>query len=190
MRLFVAVTPPPVVLEEVEQAVAPYRERNPDLRWVRQDRQHITLAFLGDVDEERLERLRPQLEDAASRHRPLELSFAGAGAFPRASRARVLWTGVAGDSEELAALAASVSAAARHCRIDQEKRKFSAHLTLARCRGTGDLRTLVDALSPFAGRAWTADEIHLVRSHLGPKPYYETLASWPLSGSHLGEEGP
>ncbi len=182
MRLFVAVTPPPAVLDEIEQAVGPHREGWPDLRWVRPDRRHITLAFLGDVEESRLDRLHPRLQNAASGHRPLELSFAGAGAFPRTARARVLWTGVSGDSDELVDLAASVSAAARDSGIDQEKRKFSPHLTLARCRETDDLRPLVDALSSFAGRTWTAGEIHLVRSHLGPKPRYETLASWPLSG--------
>lgn len=183
MRLFVALNPPEAVLEEVETAVAPYARWSSDVRWIPKERQHLTLSFLGDVEEDRVERLAPLLERAASGHPRLELYVAGAGAFPRTSRARVLWMGVAGDRDPLIGLAASVAAAARHAGIEQEKRKFSPHLTLARCREPADLRPLVDALAGFAGSAWTAADVCLVRSHLGPKPWYETVSSWPLGAA-------
>lgn len=181
MRLFVALTPPDRALDEVESLAGPYRSSYPRLRWAGRDRWHVTLSFLGEVGDDRLELLRPRLDAAAAQHCPLELSFAGAGAFPRAARARVLWLGLAGDSAALADLAASVSSAARESGIPQEKRTFSAHLTLARCREPADVRPLVQALSPFAGSTWTAGAIHLVRSHLGPQPRYETIESWWLA---------
>lgn len=181
MRLFVALTPPDRALDEVESLTAPYRASYPRLRWVARDRWHVTLSFLGEVDDERLESLLPRLDAAARRHCPLNLSFAGAGAFPRTTRARVVWLGLAGEIAALADLAASVAAAARGTGIAQEKRAFSAHLTVARCREPADVRPLVEALSPFAGSAWTAGAMHLIRSHLGPQPRYETLESWRLA---------
>ena len=97
MRLFVALAPPPAALDELEAAVAPLRPRGPGLRWTSRDAWHITLAFLGDVSETAAARLTPRLERAAARHPQFRLAFAGAGAFPSASRARVLWVGLNGD---------------------------------------------------------------------------------------------
>lgn len=186
MRLFVALTPPGEILDEVEEAVSPHRGRHPGLRWVHSENRHVTLSFLGEVADEQLPHLYGGLDRAAAAHGPLRLSFAGAGAFPRATRGRVLWVGLVG--EGVSELAASVATAARGAGVELERRKFSAHLTLARARQPGDLSPLVDALAPYQGTTWRADAFHLIRSHLGrPGPRYETLASWPLSAS--GRDG-
>lgn len=184
MRLFVAILPPPSALDELEAAAAPLRPAWPGLRWTGHEAWHLTLAFLGEVGEVPAARLRPRLERAASRHPNLGLSFSGAGAFPGEARARVLWTGVRGDRRALAGLAESVGAGARRAGAPPvgENRRFRPHLTLARARIPSDVRPLVDALKEFAGEQWMADKIHLIRSHTGPRPRYETLGSWPLRG--------
>src|SRR5579875_3756312 len=107
MRLFVALTPPAAVLDELEAATAPLRAQWRDLRWTSRDAWHVTLAFLGEVDEAAVTPLLPRLERAAGRHPRLGLALAGAGAFPQAARARVLWSGLDGDRHELSALAAA-----------------------------------------------------------------------------------
>lgn len=182
MRLFAALVPPTGILDEVEYAVAPLRAAWPDLRWVRSDLWHVTLAFFGEVDDAAAARLVPRLGRAAARHHALELSFAGGGAFPAGGRARVLWTGLYGDRRALGGLAGTAAAAARRAAaVPADKRqRFHPHLTLARCRTPTDLRSVVDALSSYAGSPWTADALHLVRSHPGPHTRYETLESWPL----------
>jgi len=182
MRLFVAVLPPAAARDELEAAAAPLRPARPDLRWTSHDVWHITLAFLGEVEDVATGRLMPRLERAARRHASLRLSFAGGAAFPGAARARVLWTGLRGDHRALAGLAASVAAAARRAGAPppDEGRRFQPHLTLARCRAPADVRPLVAALTGFVGTPWTVSLIHLIRSHPGPRPTYEALASWPL----------
>jgi 2'-5' RNA ligase len=162
MRLFVAVAVPAHAADELDDAVAPLR-RSASAR------------------------LMPRLERAAARHPCLPVSLDGAGAFPGAARARVLWTGVQGDLRASAALAASVAAGARRAGAPpaEEGRRFQPHLTLARCREPVDARSLVAGLSGYAGTPWTAEEIYLIRSHLpGGRPHdrprYETLGSWPL----------
>lgn len=177
-----ALTPPARALDELEAAVAPLREARPDLRWSSPPSWHVTLAFLGEVDPAALASLGARLERAAGRHAGLNLSAAGAGAFPTAPRARVLWTGIRGDQEALGRMAASVAAGARRAGAPppDERRRFRPHITLARCRQPADIRTLVTALAQFSGSVWTADRIHLIRSHLGPRPRYESLGDWPL----------
>ena len=171
----------------LDDAVARFRSSWPELRWTGRDAWHVTLAFLGEVDEQVSVRLMPRLERAAARHSTLLVSLGGAGAFPGTARARVLWTGVRDEPRGLAALAASVAAGARRAGAlpAEEGRRFQPHLTLARSRAPVDVRPLVDSLSGYTGTPWTAGEIYLIRSHLpGGRPHerprYETLASWPL----------
>ncbi|HEX8006128.1 MAG TPA: RNA 2',3'-cyclic phosphodiesterase, partial [Trebonia sp.] len=111
------------------------------------------------------------------------LSFAGAGAFPAAHRANVLWTGLSGDRRALGELASSVTAGARRAGAapPDSSRKYRPHLTLARCRAPADVRGIVASLDSYRGQPWTAEEIFLIQSRLNERPRYETLATWKLS---------
>ncbi|HEX9540815.1 MAG TPA: RNA 2',3'-cyclic phosphodiesterase [Streptosporangiaceae bacterium] len=182
MRLFVAVTVPDKITGELEAAVAPLRSSWPSLRWTGRDAWHLTLAFLGEVNEVAAAKLGRRMELATSHHSHLALSLAGSGAFPEADRARVLWTGVQGQRQELRKLADSVAAGARRAGAPpaEEGRRFQPHLTLARSRAPVDVRTLVTELSDYAGDPWTAEEIYLIRSRPQSRPRYETLGTWPL----------
>jgi RNA 2',3'-cyclic 3'-phosphodiesterase len=182
MRMFVALAPPSAVLDELEALAAPFRAAWPGLRWTSREAWHITLAFLGDVDEAAIGRLLPRLERAAGRHGQFSLAFAGAGAFPVATRARVLWCGLSGDRRSLANLAESVAAGARRAGAapPEQGRPFRPHLTLARCRMPADVREVVTALGGYQGAQWTADRIHLIHSRPGGHPRFSTIGSWPL----------
>lgn len=167
---------------ELDEVVAPLRPAWPELRWTIRDAWHLTLAFLGEVDEAIITRLAVRLERAARRHPSLSLSLSGAGAFPVASRARVLWTGVEGDRRGLGQLAASAAAGARRAGAPPPGggRGYQPHLTLARCRAPADVHSLVGTLSSFAGNPWVATEIHLIHSRLGAHPRYEAIGTWSL----------
>jgi RNA 2',3'-cyclic 3'-phosphodiesterase len=185
MRLFVALRPPPRALAELEAAVAPLRADWPGLRWTQADLWHVTLAFLGEVAEPRLDELSVRLERAAGRHLGQRLAIGPGGAFPSPSRARVLIARISGgngDQGALAALAASVAAAARRAGAPppDEGRTYRPHLTLARCRQPADLSALVRALPGQTGEPWSPTGIHLIKSLGGPQPRYDTLGSWPL----------
>jgi 2'-5' RNA ligase len=185
MRLFVALSPPPGVLRAVEAAVEPPRQDWPGLRWTRPDQWHVTLAFLGEVAEVKLDELGIRLERAARRHPVRTLRIGRGGAFPAPSRARVLLARIEGAPAELtglAALAASVAAAARRAGapLPEEGRRYRPHLTLARCGQPTDVTALISALPVEVGEPWSATEIHLIKSQLGPHPSYTTLGSWPL----------
>jgi RNA 2',3'-cyclic 3'-phosphodiesterase len=183
MRLFVGLAPPAAVLDDLDAACAPLRTGRDDLRWTSRELWHITLAFLGEVSEQSLDRLMPRLERAARRHLAFGLSLAGAGAFPRPARANVLWGGLSGDRKALGDLALSVSAGARRAGAPpDEKLRFRPHVTLARCRVPADVRSIVSDLSGYQGPTWTVEEIYLIRSTLGgQQPRYETIGTWKLT---------
>ncbi|MFD7322022.1 RNA 2',3'-cyclic phosphodiesterase [Streptomyces sp. NPDC059875] len=188
MRLFAAVVPPPEQLTELAHVVdrlahLPGAER---LRWTSRPGWHFTLAFMGEVDDELLPELHERLARAAHRTPPFGLRLHGGGHFGRA----VLWTGAAGDLDEMRLLAERADAAARRAGVPMdEHRRYQAHLTVARSRDGLDLRPFVDAMASFEGSRWQVPELALVRSNLptggppGEQPRYETVGAWPLGGA-------
>jgi RNA 2',3'-cyclic 3'-phosphodiesterase len=180
VRLFVALSPSPQARRHLADVVAPLRTQHDELRWTDPDAWHLTLAFLGHVDESILPALTERLGRAARRHPVLHLAFAGAGAFGSRRRARVLWVGLSGDREPLRRLAGSVQAAARRAGIATEDRSYRPHLTLARTRMPIDMTSAVAALAAYQGPSWTATEVVLMQSHLGKQTRYEALRRWSL----------
>jgi RNA 2',3'-cyclic 3'-phosphodiesterase len=185
MRLFVALVPPLDILDELEDFARPFKEDVPELKWLRRELMHVTLTFLGEVDDRTLDRLLPRLERAVARRQRLRLSLAGVGAFPNGAHARVLWTGVYGDRRALVRLSASTQAAGRCAGTLPDKHPtYRPHMTLARSRRPLDVRPLLEPMSAFAGNSWTADTVHLVRSNLPSRGRttveYETLKNWAL----------
>jgi RNA 2',3'-cyclic 3'-phosphodiesterase len=182
VRLFVAIVPPRVVLDELAAAVEPLRTAEPRLRWTTSDSWHLTLAFLGEVADRALPELSTRLGRAAGRHPAQLLAIAGAGAFPRPSRAQIVWAGVRADSTGLAALAASVAAGARRAGAPppDEGRRYRPHVTLARSRDQADVTHVINSLGSFSTAEWSATRIALIHSRPGGSPRYDELGSWPL----------
>ena len=176
MRLFVAVTPPTSVLDHADAAVAPVRTEHSDLRWIPVERWHLTLAFYGEIPDTKVDGVTAMVTRKLQRaaiYRPIELRFAGAGQFSR----RALWIALEGDIASLKKLAKAVIT---------DRRPYRPHLTVARLRGGVDARPAVEQLAPYAGPVWRVDAVHLMRSHLGPKPRYETLVTWPVPLTEAG----
>ena len=134
MRTFVAVFPPPEVREE---ALARARRLSlaGRVRWAKPENVHLTLKFLGDVQEEVLDDLCAALEEVCGRHAAFDAELAGFGAFPSARRAQILWAGISAGSGELRSLATDLDATLAPLGFKREKRPYTPHLTLGRARG-------------------------------------------------------
>ncbi|MCC9306697.1 RNA 2',3'-cyclic phosphodiesterase [Kitasatospora sp. RB6PN24] len=192
MRLFVAVLPPSEVLAELDAAVAPLRELPgaERLRWTAAQGRHLTLAFLGAVDEEQLPALEDGLAQAVLGHPVHRLRLAGGGRFGD----RVLWVGLAGETWALRGLARSVATVTGEV-LEQEAPElgealeYHPHLTLARTGRSGHhgaaerkaLRAAAERLETFQGAEFTVASVHLMRSefHGGPAQYTR-VRSWAL----------
>ena len=191
-RLFVALEPPEPVRRRLAALAADLRRAAgraaDEVRWVEPEKVHLTLQFLGAVPEERVPAVSEAVRAAAGAARPLSLEVKGAGGFPNARRPRVLWAGVAGDVEPLAALAADLGARLAPLGFAPEDRPFSPHLTLGRARDGRGAPGLAGALARTAqadGCPWRASELVLVESHLSPKgPRYERVGAFVLGATH------
>jgi RNA 2',3'-cyclic 3'-phosphodiesterase len=180
VRLFVAVDLPAMVREHLEAGAAGLRESMDGWRWTPSSQWHLTLAFLGEVDEIRLPELTRRLGLAARRHEPFDVGLAGMGAFNNLRRARILWVGVGGERESLTRLADSVGAGARRAKVTLEERRYRPHMTLGRRRAPADVSDLLGAGRDYEGPTWTVDEFVLVQSHLGREVRHEVRERFPL----------
>jgi len=168
--MFVALPLPEAVKEDLAQYLQPRQEAGPELRWTLPDQWHVTLAFLAEVADRHTDELLDRLERAVSRRKPLVLRMAGAGAFPHAARAKVLWAGLEHDGEELMRLAGGVRACGAKSGIEVGGGRFHPHLTLARLAGPVDVTGWLRALEPYSGPSWQAREVVLVAAYLGQGP--------------------
>lgn len=149
MRLFVGVTLGEQITSRAALVLKRLEVLAPRARWVAPEKLHVTLSFLGEVEPERVPELAEVLRQVGAAHAPLVLSVEGGGSFGSPRQPRVLWAGLAGETEALAALQADTVAALRPLGFRPEERNFIAHLTLARAgqlRGDRALAACVRAL--------------------------------------------
>lgn len=127
---------------------------------------HLTLRFLGDTDEVTRDRFLGALEETLPGP-PFTMGFGALGAFPRASRATVLWLALDRGADRLASWALACETAARRAGLEAEDRPFRPHVTLSRIRPPADVRSILDETNRFP-LAQVVDAATLFRSTLGP----------------------
>jgi 2'-5' RNA ligase len=183
VRLFVAVSPPREVLALVEALPRP---ELPSLRWTTAEQWHVTLRFLGEVDD-------PEEVAGALREVPALLRDAGAHDFEAVLGPAVAWfpgrrilqVPVSG----IDLLAHSVSDATASFAPVPDSTGFSGHLTLARVRGRG--RGPVNLAGTPIKAVWEVDEVSLLSSSLGAGgARYSVVERVRLSLREEGSPGP
>jgi 2'-5' RNA ligase len=187
MRMFAALVPPSEALEHLDAFLDVRREAG-ELRWVQADQVHVTLAFLAEVPDRKLDDLVERLARAAARRTAFETALRGGGAFPHVGRAKVLWTGLDLDEPartEVDRLATGCRAAANRAGIEVDGARFRPHLTVARTRFPHDVTSWVRLLDAYEGPRWRAEELTLVASYLGQgprgRPRHVPMDTFPLS---------
>lgn len=204
-RLFVALWPPETWIRDMARLQGALRRRWAEVfpgsrpRWVSPDRLHLTLAFLGEVPVGRVGEVQAALAQAVSSLSSFVLHPSSLGVFPQGRPPRVLWLGVEGELEKLAALAAALRKALGDRKIDYDGKAFRPHITLARLAaperspvlrvaplGAGRGATasepgleLLEREAVVTGareRPWRVQEVYLMESRLRPDgPVYEVL---------------
>ncbi|HEY4130284.1 MAG TPA: RNA 2',3'-cyclic phosphodiesterase, partial [Gemmatimonadaceae bacterium] len=169
---------------EVHAATAGLRVQEPDVAWIAEPRLHLTVKFLGETADDRLDDLRATVANVAGRHREFVLGFRGIGAFPNFRRARVVWMGIENEGR-LELLHHDIEIACESLGYEIEGRAFRPHLTLARLKSPLDEERL-RKLSRIAKQVDFQTEcivrsIDLMQSTLtSDGPSYTTLMSAAL----------
>ncbi len=193
MRLFVALDIDAAIRERMARFLDGVREFAPDARWVRAESLHVTLKFIGEQSDRKLETIQKALGEIHSA--ATGLNFHGYGFFPTPRSARVFWVGLDAD-EHLAKLAGLVENSLEPLDIPREGRAFSPHLTLARGKSGAPQRRSDDrpnrifqrlqeklsVLPPPEFGTMTAREFFLYQSKLSPAgSQYTKLQNFPLT---------
>lgn len=150
-------------------------------KWTRTEDYHITLTFIGEVDEVIAEDIDEAL--AGIRMPRFDLSLKGTGVFSRGAQSSHLWAGVA-SCDALRRLQEKSDHALEKLRLPIEKLKYTPHVTLARLKHAGEpeVAGFIQQHSLFTSAPFAVDEFILYQSHLGKGgASYEELRAYPLS---------
>lgn len=153
------------------------------VRWVEPEKAHLTLKFLGDIDEGQVEAIVSAMADIASQAQPMTVALGDVGGFPTLARPRVLWVGLRGDVGPLTDLQQALERRMESLGFAAEGRPFAPHLTLGRVRGGDRSRHLEEAAglaadAPTAEAVQRVDRISLMQSTLRAQgPEYRSLRS-------------
>lgn len=178
-RLFVALPLP----EDVRSHLASLCSGLPGARWVAPEAMHVTLRFIGEVGGAEAEDIHEALERIQAP--AFDLTLSGLGCFESGRRVHSLWVGIEREPN-LLRLQEKIESALVRTGIEPERRKFKAHVTLARFRG-GDhprIGTFIERNNRFAMTPFPVDRFTLFRSFLGRQgPHYEPLAEYFLEAA-------
>ena len=183
MRLFLAINLPPDTRRDIVEAVAPLKEVGTDVQWTAESKLHLTMKFLGEQEQTRIEEIMSVVRGVSTNHATMDVGVSGVGAFPNSRRPSVLWVGVE-RSARLELLAHDLEIACETIGFETEARAFRPHITIGRIRerpAIEDARKLARAAKRVdleTGLAVASvDLMHSVPGGAG----YELIASAPLS---------
>ena len=170
IRAFVAIEFAAATVNRISAAIEQLKPRIVGIRWVAPANYHLTLKFLGNIDESQIETIGHALANALHPFQRFTINAKGLGVFPSVKRPRVLWVGLVGSP--LTTMAVAVEAALVPLGFPQEEKVFTPHLTIGRWHQTDRAdRVLGEEL-----KSWThidfgatrVDEIILFESVLKP----------------------
>ena len=169
VRTFVALLIPPDWAAHLGALAATLAAGTGGLSWVKPENLHVTLRFLGDLDETAVDRARTAVSQALALATAPRARLGPLGAFPNLSRPRVLWVGLSEGADAVSALAATADEGLRDAGFGPSDRPFRAHITLARVReGARGLETLLKAANPEPPAAALLDRVAVMKSDLHP----------------------
>ena len=176
MRTFIAIELPEGVRAALESAVEPLQSRPEGeyVRWSRSESIHLTLKFLGEIGEGRVQPIAAVLDSVAAHAAPLQLDIGGFGCFPNKKKPRVLWIGISTKGNCLIDMQAELETQLAAFGFAREQRRYHPHLTIGRARkglNREELSALsrwVDGVSLGSITEFEATSIRLMRSDLKP----------------------
>ncbi len=161
MRLFIAIPLP----DYVKSALSELQQPIDGVHWTDAGRYHLTLRFIGEVDQGVFEKVRQQLSSIALP--PFEMDIKGFGYFPEQKRPRVLWAGI-DEEPSLMELQRKAEEACRQAGVEPESRDFVPHITLAKIKGgrKRDVMSFINQHKTFRIESIPVTEFVLYESRL------------------------
>jgi RNA 2',3'-cyclic 3'-phosphodiesterase len=184
IRAFIAIEIDPATLQRIVEATDELRAKISDIRWTPHANCHLTLKFLGAIDETQVDAVGLALERELSLFPRCTINAKGLGVFPDVKRPRILWVGITGKA--LAMLAEKVATILAPMGFRREQRAFTPHLTIGRWREgkppPGELASVLDKWQDHDFGGSSVHEVKLFQSILKPGgAQYQPLKTARLS---------
>lgn len=189
MRAFIAIGLPQGIKDSLAGIQDELRSSGADVKWIRPENIHLTLKFLGDIDEIKKDKISNILERITAKRSDFRIRISSLGAFPKITSPRVIWVGIDEGDKESKDIAAELEEEAAKIGIPKEERDFSSHITIGRKRSPSNLDKLINCLKEKTGlgekdMGFYAGKITLFKSTLTPKgPIYEALKEATLKNT-------
>lgn len=192
IRAFIAVEIDQPNKQKLLELISELKKTNTDIKWVNENQMHLTLKFLGNIEEGQVEQISGALKTTADNFNAFNISLTKVGAFPNLRRPRVIWIDIDKGAGELKSLSTKIEteleklgfAPSTSLGTGKEKREFKAHLTLGRVRSLKNIENLEKIISEVnfqAGNEIRIDKIVLFQSTLTPKgAIYTPLSKHPI----------
>jgi len=185
MRTFIALDLSQEIRSELARLEEILKSAGADVKWVNPENIHLTLKFLGEIEENAVGEIKKALDGVASVRKAFGISLFKAGAFPSLDNPRVIWVGIDKGCAETEEIAKGAEEALEKLGFAKEERPFSAHLTIGRVRSGKNKHALKEKLASIAVRPATCAIKHvtLFQSTLTPKgPIYTALYTAEFKG--------
>lgn len=184
-HLFIAVPIPDAIKQHIHARCVQIAEQTAFKKWVRAADYHITLKFLGGVEQELAEKVKSTIDQIVPSHLQFALEANGLNTFGRPASPRILWMGLEGNLSALDQLQADIDKAMEPLGFTREDRSYQPHITLAK-NYIGEAAFDVQQLGEITDEGnpplvWEVSEIVLYRTHMGAIPMYEALERFPTS---------
>ncbi len=174
MRTFISVELPAEVKAKLVELIAELKKSDASVKWVEADNLHLTLKFLGEVEDDQLDKLVGLTARAAGGQGGFKAKFEGLGTFPEGKSPRVVWVGTAEGGDRLCDLAQNLETALSEAGFKGEARDFKPHLTIGRIKHSGQLVKRIEQLKEAKIGEMVIDRISIMKSALKRNgPVYE-----------------
>jgi RNA 2',3'-cyclic 3'-phosphodiesterase len=185
IRSFLAFELPEDIKNEVARISAGAKNTGLEAGWVKSNNIHLTMVFMGDIEERDIPAIISSIDNSMKETSPFEISLSGMGVFPDIRRPRVMWLGLNGNMERLSVLRDRLQSPLAVFGVEQEKRPFTPHLTLARFRrplkDATLLKKVIDKYSNITGPEGILDALILFKSDLRQGgSIYTKIHAWPF----------
>jgi len=154
MRTFIAIELDKEIKDKISSMQDMLKQTNADVKWVKPENIHLTLKFLGEIDEKKAEKIKNILAELTKDKQIFEIMINELGAFPKLEFPRVIWIGIKQGAERALNIASELADKLVSIGFAKEKRKFSAHITIGRVRSNKNRPELIEAVTKFnAGKS-------------------------------------
>jgi 2'-5' RNA ligase len=188
IRTFIAVDPGKPIRDRLLTLQETLARTGTEVKWVEADNLHVTLLFLGEVDDREVHKVCRLVADGVQEQPGFPMTVETVGCFPSPRRPRVVWAGVGDGAQPLCAMHDALEEPLTELGYRREERRYTPHITLGRVKSDRPTEKLATALAKNAG--WKGGEtavreILVMSSELTAQgPIYTVLSRAPLAGSH------